>query len=188
MLETALILVVGLTGSGRTTFINEASGSDLKVGGTLKPCTAKVTAAKPFELSDRRVILIDTPGLSSDTLTKISTDVKKLCVSQKQNLAGIIYLHRILAKHIDPTSTLNAQMLKLELNQTPIVIATTFWSKPGQKLSPTPDDIFGEGSNVNASVEKYEDSQESAHKIVSGIMRRSPPAETEIHGSSWCCH
>lgn len=56
-----------------TQFINLASGSDLRVSGGLQSCTNSVQATAPFDLDDRRVVLIDTPGF--DDTTQSDTDV-----------------------------------------------------------------------------------------------------------------
>jgi hypothetical protein len=37
--EVVIIALMGLTGTGKTSFINKAAGASLKVGGTLEPCT-----------------------------------------------------------------------------------------------------------------------------------------------------
>ncbi|KAL4265829.1 hypothetical protein AB1N83_003897 [Pleurotus pulmonarius] len=68
-----LIAIMGATGSGKTTFVNMASGDNLAVGGDLESCTSVVQLSKPFRLDGRRAILVDTPGFD-DTRTS-DTDV-----------------------------------------------------------------------------------------------------------------
>jgi ribosome biogenesis GTPase A len=53
---------VGVTGVGKSTFINLISGSNLEVGTGLKPCTTEVGPGNSFSLGDHEVILFDTPG------------------------------------------------------------------------------------------------------------------------------
>ena len=60
-------------------FINLVSGSHLQVGEGLRSCTPEVQTSNPFELSGRRVTLIDTPGFD-DTL-KTDTEILKLIAS-----------------------------------------------------------------------------------------------------------
>lgn len=64
---------MGPTGSGKTTFINLASGSNLRVGPGLDSCTETVQTSKPFDLNGRRAILVDTPGF--DDTSKSDGDV-----------------------------------------------------------------------------------------------------------------
>jgi predicted GTPase len=67
---------MGATGSGKTTLINLASGSNLRVGRGLKSCTSTVQTSMPFEFDDRRVVLIDTPGF--DDTNKSDTDILRM--------------------------------------------------------------------------------------------------------------
>lgn len=53
-----------------------ASGSSLRIGKSLKSCTAEVQLANEFILDGQPVILIDTPGF--DDTDKSDTDVLKL--------------------------------------------------------------------------------------------------------------
>ncbi|OJA17375.1 hypothetical protein AZE42_03889 [Rhizopogon vesiculosus] len=65
--------VMGATGSGKSTFINKASGSSLPVGRGLESCTSEVRTSRPFVVSGRVVTLIDTPGF--DDTTRSDTDI-----------------------------------------------------------------------------------------------------------------
>lgn len=77
---------MGATGSGKTSvrpiiprsvcelirslqFINLASGSQLRVGISLKSCTAEVQVANEFTLDGRQVVLIDTPGFDDTNVS-----------------------------------------------------------------------------------------------------------------------
>lgn len=51
--DEKLIAVMGPTGSGKTSFINLVSGSDLRVGRGLQSCTSTVQVAPPFQLDGR---------------------------------------------------------------------------------------------------------------------------------------
>jgi predicted GTPase len=64
---------MGATGSGKSAFINLASGSKLHVGESLESCTDQVNATAPFQFEGRRVVLVDTPGF--DDTTKSDTDI-----------------------------------------------------------------------------------------------------------------
>ena len=77
---------MGATGSGKTSvrtivplsvrelirsfqFINLASGSHLRVGVSLKSCTAEVQVANEFTLDGRQILLIDTPGFDDTNVS-----------------------------------------------------------------------------------------------------------------------
>ncbi|KAF8896189.1 P-loop containing nucleoside triphosphate hydrolase protein [Infundibulicybe gibba] len=137
--NTITIAVMGATGSGKTTFINLASGqSDLEVGPGLQSCTNNIQATKPFKLDGREVVMIDTPGF--DDTTKTDTEVLRMIAlylettvsSYKagKKLSGVLYLHSISDRRMGGTSTRNFKMFR-ELCGTEalknVVILTTMW-------------------------------------------------------------
>ncbi|KAH8825832.1 P-loop containing nucleoside triphosphate hydrolase protein [Flagelloscypha sp. PMI_526] len=98
--KEVIVVVMGVTGTGKTQFINLASGSTLRVGSGLNSCTSDIQIAKPFKLNGYSVTLIDTPGF--DDTDKSDVEILKL-ISEKLSdlyregppLAGVIYMHRI---------------------------------------------------------------------------------------------
>lgn len=66
-----------------TQFVNLVSGSHLPVGEGLRSCTHEIQTSQPFELSGRKVALIDTPGFD-DTLTN-DTEILKLIATYLAN-------------------------------------------------------------------------------------------------------
>ncbi|KIK25749.1 hypothetical protein PISMIDRAFT_96418, partial [Pisolithus microcarpus 441] len=109
--------VMGVTGSGKTTFINCASESDLPVGRGLESCTVDVQMSKPFYLDQRMVTLIDTPGFDDtnrkerDILTHISAYLANT-YEQGVKLTGIIYMHRISDTRMTGTSRRNFRLFR----------------------------------------------------------------------------
>ncbi|KAG8720988.1 hypothetical protein FRC08_016458 [Ceratobasidium sp. 394] len=94
------ILLMGLTGAGKSTFINRIAGSDLAVSTGLASCTQQVTSV-PLELKDGTSIeLVDTPGFNDslrsdiEILEEIATTLKSWD-EEDPNIYGIIYIHRI---------------------------------------------------------------------------------------------
>jgi len=68
--DPVLIAVMGGTGTGKTTLINLASGSNLAVGHSMESCTSEVVAAEPFHYGNKVVTLIDTPGFDGMKLSE----------------------------------------------------------------------------------------------------------------------
>jgi predicted GTPase len=62
---------MGPTGSGKTSFVNLASGSNLQVGQDLESCTLDVQTSVPFELDGRKVTLVDTPGFDDTNMSEV---------------------------------------------------------------------------------------------------------------------
>lgn len=65
--EEIRIIVMGRSGAGKSSFINLASNSTLRVGSSLESCTESVELSEPFELQGRRIRLIDTPGFDDSS-------------------------------------------------------------------------------------------------------------------------
>ncbi|KAG1820800.1 hypothetical protein EV424DRAFT_1322661, partial [Suillus variegatus] len=113
--------IMGSSGSGKTTFINEASRSDFAIGRSLKSCTSEVQAMKSFKLNGLEVTLIDTLGFDDtshsdmDILTMIGAYLSQTSVFiHGAKLAGIIYMHHISDFWIGGTNKQNFKMF-LEL-------------------------------------------------------------------------
>ncbi|KAF7422434.1 hypothetical protein PC9H_010590 [Pleurotus ostreatus] len=133
----SLIAVMGATGSGKTTFINMASGSNLRVGSGLMSCTSDVQTSKPFRLGDRTVRLIDTPGF--DDTTRSDTDVLSMISAYLSTtyadgvrLSGIVYVHRISDFRMGGTSTRNFRMFRKLCGDDSlrnVVLVTNMWGQ-----------------------------------------------------------
>lgn len=137
-----LIAVMGMVGSGKTSFVNLASGSAFNVGDNLRSCTVDAQVSKPFQLDGRQISLIDTPGF--DDTTKSDFDVLNtiatfLAQSYKQGtkLAGIIYLHRVSDVRMGGISTRCFRMFRELCGETTfknIVIVTNMWDQVSQTV------------------------------------------------------
>lgn len=99
--KEAIIAVIGPTGSGKSSFINTASGTlAMAIGNEHSSCTRTVESALPFEFEGRAVTLIDTPGIDDTTLCS-DVDVMRMLVTFLESnytgkkVTGIIYMHRI---------------------------------------------------------------------------------------------
>ncbi|KAI6006219.1 P-loop containing nucleoside triphosphate hydrolase protein [Pisolithus orientalis] len=131
----ARIAVMGLTGSGKSTFINCASKSDLVVGMGLESCTIDVQSSKPFYLDECMVTLIDTPGFD-DTNRKEREIIAHISAylantyEQGVKLTGVIYMHRISNPRMTGTSMRNFRCFRELCGKDAfknIVIVTNMW-------------------------------------------------------------
>ncbi|KAG9092437.1 hypothetical protein FRC06_011921 [Ceratobasidium sp. 370] len=134
----ALIAVFGPTGTGKTTFVNNASGGNLPVGDDLTSCTQEVTPSNLFQINGRDVQLIDTPGFDDTELsdTEILQRISAyLSGSYKlgHKLTGIIYLHRITDPRMGGISRRTFQIFRELCGQkslSNVLVVTTMWSDP----------------------------------------------------------
>ncbi|KAG2110890.1 P-loop containing nucleoside triphosphate hydrolase protein, partial [Suillus discolor] len=170
--------VMGATGSGKTTFINVASGSDLRVGMGLESCTNEVQTSQSFMLDGKRVVLVDTPGF--DDTTKSDTDVLKMIAAYLQTiyehgtrLAGVIYMHRISDFRMGGTSKRNFKIFRElcgESSLKNVIIVTNMWSEVKREIGEareaelaSKDKFFKPVLEKGARMLRHDGTLESAH-------------------------
>ncbi|KAJ8593378.1 P-loop containing nucleoside triphosphate hydrolase protein [Rhizopogon salebrosus TDB-379] len=141
--KTLYIAVMGATGSGKTTFVNAASGSELRVGMGLESCTNEVQTSQPFFVDSNRVVLIDTPGF--DDTTKSDTEVLKMIAAylrtmheQKRTLSGVIYMHRISDFRVGGTTRRDFTMFQELCGQEAyknVLLVTNMWKSEDDEVA-----------------------------------------------------
>ncbi|CUA69843.1 hypothetical protein RSOLAG22IIIB_04098 [Rhizoctonia solani] len=133
-----LIALFGATGTGKTTFINDASGANLEVGELLESCTHEVTPTGIFQLDGQNIVLFDTPGfddteLSDTDILKQITAFLTITYEQGHKLTGIIYLHRVGDVRVGGVTRRTFQILRGLCGQdtlSNVLIVTNMWSDP----------------------------------------------------------
>ncbi|KAF9259859.1 hypothetical protein L218DRAFT_947309 [Marasmius fiardii PR-910] len=190
------IMLVGGTGTGKTTFINVASGGNFSVGNGLQSCTRDVAEAPPFLLDDRKVILVDTPGLDDTTRSDgdILSDIANYLVklhTEHISLSGILYLHRITDVRMSGSSARNLKLfMKLCGNKQlrNVVIVTTRWGVVDlaiaeRRESQLLDSFFKDVLSRGATLARYANAREEAQVILRrllAIATESPPPPLRI--------
>ncbi|KAG0013605.1 hypothetical protein BGZ80_010969 [Entomortierella chlamydospora] len=137
-----VILVMGITGAGKSYLIREISGCDVKVGNNLESCTQQIDVIQ-CQIASQGVVILDTPGFDdthrSDTevLQDVATFLEKL-YKQDFRISGIIYLHNIAETRMRGSSTKNLRMFsKLcgEKSYHNVVMLTGRWGTIDQSLA-----------------------------------------------------
>ncbi|KZP31940.1 hypothetical protein FIBSPDRAFT_713097, partial [Athelia psychrophila] len=132
--------LMGPTGSGKSTFIEHATGqsvSSIKHGlESQTDCSRAVRCKNPRD--GGFVILVDTPGLDNphktdiEVVIEIADFLQKLC-KQKVHLSAFVYLHRVSDKRMTGEDPLrNLKMLTSLCGQETmprIALGTTMWSE-----------------------------------------------------------
>ncbi|PPJ53003.1 hypothetical protein CBER1_11216 [Cercospora berteroae] len=169
------IAVMGVTGSGKSTFIQQASQADVGIGHSYSSYTADV-APYDFELDGHQVTLIDTPGFN-DTVrseAEVLTAIANYMDFTYRNpphlkLSGIIYLQSIQDPRMYGSSLRNLKMFKDLCGESPmknVVLATNRWEDArvtGQEQQARDKEMM-----------RCEDSHESALTIVRRFINNRP--------------
>ncbi|KIM73739.1 hypothetical protein PILCRDRAFT_828793 [Piloderma croceum F 1598] len=189
--EIVWIAVMGMTGSGKSTFINLVSGSRLATSDSMESVTKEVEAAPAFKLDGRTVRLIDTPGFDDDELTEkevLERIASYLAVQygdpSRTMLHGVIFIHRIDIDRVGNSAKRNLYMFLKLIGPKPyknIVFVTNWWSKANpvkaaQRVAQlaTNDKYWKPALDGGANVVHHTDSIESAQSIIRLILNNHP--------------
>ncbi|KAJ4987244.1 hypothetical protein SVAN01_07255 [Stagonosporopsis vannaccii] len=141
--DDIIIAVMGITGCGKTSFINLFSDHKLLVGHELDSCTQDVEVV-PCSFGDGlKIYLVDTPGFDDTerTDTEILLHISgwlSSAYTAKLKLSGIIYLHRIPDVRVGGSGVKNLKMFRGlcgEDNLGSVVLATTMWDSVAHNMS-----------------------------------------------------
>ncbi|THV00999.1 hypothetical protein K435DRAFT_836974 [Dendrothele bispora CBS 962.96] len=174
--DTVLIAVLGATGSGKTTFINLLSGSNLRVGKTLHSCTATVQLSQLFELNGR---FDDTTKSDADILNMIAAFLATT-YEQGKKLAGVLYLHRISDVRMGGVSTRNFKMFRQLCGSDAlknVVLVTNMWGEIGAEVGEarefelkTEDKFWKPVLDKGAQIYRHDSTLQSAQAIVRHLV------------------
>ncbi|KDN37337.1 hypothetical protein RSAG8_10225, partial [Rhizoctonia solani AG-8 WAC10335] len=176
--EPHYIAMYGGTGVGKSTFVNDASGTDsMPVGHDLPSCTQQVMASETFKLDGQDIVLFDTPGFDdttisdADTLKRIAEFLESM-YRRGIKLKGLVYLHRITDMRMTGASARTYRLLRSlcgAKNLSNVVIVTNMWSDP-----PTEDELLRERQLQGEFFKSALD--EGAQ-----LMRREHPGQQSAH-------
>ncbi|KAF5704861.1 P-loop containing protein [Fusarium globosum] len=183
---TMLIAVMGVTGSGKSTFVRTASGNDrVTVGHSLEACTQEINAYE-FNTQGHNIILVDTPGFS-DTYksdTEILLDLAKWLEGmyrQNAKLTGILYLHRITDVRMDGSAMRNLKMFRKLCGDDPmknVTILSTFWGKDDKEVAHEDElksnpNFWGSMIECGAQVQRFDGTESSALDVLMSFATKA---------------
>ncbi|KAH7360312.1 P-loop containing nucleoside triphosphate hydrolase protein [Rhexocercosporidium sp. MPI-PUGE-AT-0058] len=127
-----LILILGPTGSGKSSLIASATGEKAIVGHTMQSCTQKTRA---FRLEGRKssTYLIDTRGFSDSEVSDVQNILglaQSLCSREPCAIQGVIYLHSIKETRFTGTAQANLDLLQAICGDDflpHVILATSMW-------------------------------------------------------------
>ncbi|KAF9645063.1 hypothetical protein BDM02DRAFT_3156987 [Thelephora ganbajun] len=178
---------MGATGCGKTTFINLASHSNLRVGTDLESCTPEVQLANEFTLDGRRVVLIDTPGFDDTTKsdTEILKNIATFLATTYENgsrLAGLIYVHRISDRRFSGIAGRNFRMFRElcgEASLKNVVLVTNMWGEVSHDIGEAREkeltSVFLKPAlDKGARMVRHHGTEQSTHDVIRQIMNNHP--------------
>ncbi|KAH7123526.1 P-loop containing nucleoside triphosphate hydrolase protein [Dendryphion nanum] len=190
-----VIAVMGITGSGKTTFVNHFADDQLQIGHTLEACTQFVQVVPCRLLDGQTIWLVDTPGF--DDTYRTDTDILReianwLTASYKNKirLTGIIYLHRILDVRFGGTAVKNVRMLKKlcgKENLANVVLATTMWANVSEAIGSQREEelkseqfCWKEMMERGSRVFRHHNKPETGYQIIKYLIDMHQPVTLDI--------
>nr|RBQ99978.1 hypothetical protein FVER53263_08695 [Fusarium verticillioides] len=183
-----LIAIMGMTGSGKSTFISLCTGQDVPVGHDLQACTQHVTAYQCKWSDTYDIYLLDTPGF--DDTNRSDTEVLKeialsLVKTYEDNvkLSGILYLHRITDRRLGGSAQKNLMMFRKLCGKDSlknVILVTTMWEgedaatgeRREQELIAT-DGFWGALVEEGAQVSRHNNTRSSAMSLLRTVAKNN---------------
>ncbi|KAF4345068.1 hypothetical protein FBEOM_943 [Fusarium beomiforme] len=184
-----IVLVMGLTGAGKSTFIERLTGLDAGIGHDLLSETSRITVY-PYVSGDRRIFLVDTPGfddtrcIDSAIFTEIAFYLGQI-YTKRFGLGGILYLHRITDNRIAGSSMRSFQLVQKICGPQGAKFAqlvTTMWDEVQEGTDlynlavkremelKSNENYWGWMRNRGSQIQRYMDTRTSALSILSSLL------------------
>ncbi|KAJ6111400.1 P-loop containing nucleoside triphosphate hydrolase [Penicillium sp. IBT 18751x] len=132
--KNAIILVMGVTGVGKSTFIQHATGEKMNVVHGMESSTAPVGL---FQIPGTTVYLCDTPGFDDTynmdvtTLDAIDNCLGATFATDEWRIAGVIYVHDITQAKMKGSGMKNLRMFEKVVGKDQVsncCLVTSKWS------------------------------------------------------------
>ncbi|KAL4887203.1 P-loop containing nucleoside triphosphate hydrolase protein [Aspergillus karnatakaensis] len=191
------IAVMGVTGSGKSSFTSCCSRKEVKLGHRLEACTAEVGVYAYDASPNRTIYLIDTAGFDDTNRTdgEVLRGIAQWLVRAYKGqilLKGIIYLHRITDTRMPGSARKNLLMFRHLCGEEAlqrVVPVTTMWDKlhlnvneaarREQELVNTPDP-WKQMVEMGSFCRRHDNTVESARNIVDRLASYPHAIATDL--------
>lgn len=190
-----IIAVMGITGCGKTTFVNHFSENRLPIGHGLDSCTQSVEVV-PCTLEDgTKIYLVDTPGFD-DSLRTDSEILRKVALwlnkahSSHLKLTGIIFLQRISDVRVGGSGIKNIKMFQKlcgDESLASVILATTMWDLAIEQAAVDREAqlkrdpmLWKRMIDHGSQVIRHDEQKASAEKIIKCLIASKRPVTLDI--------
>ncbi|KAH7357642.1 P-loop containing nucleoside triphosphate hydrolase protein [Pyrenochaeta sp. MPI-SDFR-AT-0127] len=190
--QTIGILIMGLTGAGKSTFISQLTRQDVEIGHSLESCTTDVMTYFFHRKNGQKIYLIDTPGFDDShaddakIFREIATFLCTICDGHSLKIGGLIYMQRITDMRMAGSSLKSLRIFEKICGEhcfQNVTVVTTMWSLlrtqaahdgaiGREKTLWERPEFFGSLTQGGAKMERHEDTHESAVRIVEQLAER----------------
>jgi len=182
--EDRIVVVVGPTGAGKSTFIVRATGRNPgSVGHGWQSQTSDIQTIRVRHPKENHyVVFVDTPGFDDTykTDTEILTTIADWFVKKykgKANFATILYFHRISDNRMSGTAMKNLRLFRSLCGKDAmpnIIIVTTMWSKVTEEegiewQTVLKNEVWNDMLDQGCSVERFANTRESAWHVIDSL-------------------
>jgi len=191
--EDQIVVVMGPTGAGKSTFIEYATRQDGRtIGHGLQSYTSDIRSVRTNHPKDGRpVVFVDTPGFDDtyksdlEILTMIAEWLVKTYKS-KSNLTTIIYVHCIADSRMKGSALKNLRMFGDVLGNKAmpnVIMVTTKWNNVGKEGVKREQELkthfWKDMIAGGCGIARFEDSYDSAWNII-GSFRGEHTAQVQL--------
>ncbi|KAJ4987245.1 hypothetical protein SVAN01_07256 [Stagonosporopsis vannaccii] len=184
------ILVLGLTGAGKSTFISQVTQQQLNIGYSLGSCTTTVHGYRYLHPNGQEVWLIDTPGFddtnkaNAQVLGEIASFLCTHCSNDKLAIGGLLYVHRINDIRMSNASLRSLRVFEALCGESSfgsVTVVTTMWdmlqSQEALQLAERREatlqsrpDFFGRLMQGGAQYARHKDTRISGIEIIEKLV------------------
>ncbi|KAL4744736.1 P-loop containing nucleoside triphosphate hydrolase protein [Aspergillus terricola var. indicus] len=185
------IAIMGVTGSGKSSFIELLTGAGVKIGMGLEACTSRI-GVYPIDFGpEQTVYLIDTPGFNDtfksdgQILVEITTWLSN-SYNNRVHLNGVIYLHDVTQQKMYGSSLRTLKTFK-ELSgpdaMKKVILTTTHWdiihpeslaqTQARERQLIETDEFWGSMVAKGSRVERHDNTKASAERLIRLIVPQS---------------
>ncbi|KAH7411575.1 P-loop containing nucleoside triphosphate hydrolase protein [Phaeosphaeria sp. MPI-PUGE-AT-0046c] len=129
-----VVLVIGGTGVGKSSFVAAASGKEVGVGHALRSFTASCQAVDVALDAKHAIRIVDTPGFNDTTRSDLDVlaAIAGWIQTNKAAIAGIVFMHRINEQRFTGKDRMTFEILKAMCGPhflSHIVLCTSMWDQ-----------------------------------------------------------